>query len=89
MIAAGVIIFWRDERSSARRLRLSDWALLFASGLILVLAFTWDFRSAIAGKPPVAFNWLLFACGEAAGAIVFLKALIPTHAPNGEGRALT
>ena len=55
MITAGVIMFWRDERGSALRLTLSDWALLFASGLILVLAFTWDFRSAMAGRAPAAW----------------------------------
>jgi hypothetical protein len=89
MIAAGVIIFWKDERASALRLTLSDWALLFVSGLILVLAFTWDFRSAMAGKPPVTFNWPLFALGEAAGATVFVKALTSTAHPNGRSRALT
>jgi len=75
MIAAGVFVFWRDERAFAVRLGLYDWALLFASSLILVLAFTWDFRGAMAGKLPVTFNWPLFALGEAAGAIVFVKAL--------------
>jgi hypothetical protein len=79
MIAAGVIIFWSAERGSALRLGLSDWAFLFASGLILVLAFTWEFRNAMAGRPPVTFNWPLFALGEAAGAIVFVKNLIPVE----------
>jgi hypothetical protein len=75
MIAAGVIILWRDERASALRLGLYDWAMLLASSLILVLAFTWDFRGAMAGKLPATFNWPLFALGEGAGAIVFIKAL--------------
>ena len=75
MIAAGVIIFWRDGIGSAVRLRWAHWVLLFAGGLILVLSFTWDSRSAMEGRLPTAFNWTLFGLGEAVGASGFLQAV--------------
>src|ERR1700720_3661289 len=42
-----------------------QWLLMRAGGLVVILAFVWDFRNTTAGGLPNPFNWPLFLTGEA------------------------
>jgi hypothetical protein len=67
MIVAGAVLLWREQNGQAVRLGWFRWAMMAAAALILVLSFTWDFRSVVAGQYPQAFHWLLFGLGELLG----------------------
>jgi hypothetical protein len=54
------------------------WVGFVASGLVLCLAFTWDFRNVSAGGMPRPFHWPLFALGEVIGLGTFLRAVSTT-----------
>ena len=53
-----------------------DWALIFAGGLTVIVAFCWDWGHTSAGGWPNPFNWPLFVCGEAIGLAGFLHAML-------------
>jgi hypothetical protein len=75
MILGGVVILWREVCGRPVRARLLDWAAIFGGGLVIVLAFCWDWRRTMAGGMPDSFNWPLFAFGLTIGAAGFLCAL--------------
>jgi hypothetical protein len=75
MIVSGVILLWRESRGCPVQLARSHWTAIFAGGVILVVAFCWDFRHVMAGGYPKSFNWPLFGLGETIGVVAFLHAL--------------
>jgi hypothetical protein len=75
MIAAGVLIFRYDLTGRPLRISAPRWALIVSGGLIVVMAFCWDFRNIAAGGEPNAFPWPLFALGEAVGLAALLSAV--------------
>jgi hypothetical protein len=50
-----------------------EWAVMIAGGLIVILAFVWDFRNTMAGGLPNPFNWPLFVAGEVIALAAFLS----------------
>ena len=42
-----------------------QWIAMIAGGVVVILAFVWDFRNTTAGGLPNPFNWPLFLAGEA------------------------
>lgn len=75
MIAAGVVVLWREARGQPIRFAWFHWMAIFGGGVILVVAFCWDFRNTSAGGMPQPFNWPLFALGEVVGLAGFAHAL--------------
>jgi hypothetical protein len=75
MILAGVAILWCEAKDRPMQFRWLDWTLFVLGGLTVIVAFCWDWRHTAAGGWPQAFNWPLFALGEALGAAGFLPAL--------------
>ena len=75
MIAAGMILFRRDEDCCALRPGWFHWALIFGGGAVVILSFTLDFHGLLAGRQPETFRWPLFALGEVAGFSGFLRAV--------------
>jgi hypothetical protein len=75
MIGAGVVALGRDLAGRPVRLSGLQWAAVAAGGLIVILAFCWDFRNTSAGGAPNPFPWPLFALGEGLGLAGFLHAL--------------
>jgi len=59
-----------------------QWVGLILGGALVVLSFTWDFRSVLAGNLPHAFAWWLFLAGELLSLGSFLRAYAkpPLHA---------
>ncbi len=74
LIAAGVAILWRESRGRPIRFGRLHWLAFLGGGLIIIVAFCWDFRNVSAGGWPNPFNWPLFALGEAIGLAGFLHA---------------
>lgn len=67
MIGAGLFVLRRDLEGNLPPFRWFQWALIFSGGLIVILAFTWDFRNTSSGGMPNPFHWPLFFAGEALG----------------------
>jgi hypothetical protein len=62
--------------------RPRHWLTMIAGGLVVILAFVWDFRNTMAGGLPNPFNWPLFLVGEALGITGFLAALRTPGSPE-------
>jgi len=54
--------------------RLWQWLAMIAGGLIVILAFVWDFRNTTTGGLPNPFNWPLFLSGLAIALAAFIAA---------------
>jgi hypothetical protein len=50
------------------------WIAMIAGGVVVILAFVWDFRNTTAGGRPNPFNWPLFLAGEALALAAFIAA---------------
>ncbi len=74
MIGAGLVYFRRESIGRPMRLRGFHWAGAGAGGLMILAAFTWDYRNLIAGGMPQSFHWPLFGLGEAVALLAFLHA---------------
>ena len=71
MIAAGLVILRREGEGRPAHFDRLHWLGILAGGVIIVLAFTWDYRNIMAGGMPKSFNWPLFVLGEATGLAAF------------------
>jgi len=74
MIVAGAAIFWRESHGRPIRFRWFHWLAIIGGGLIVIVAFCWDWRNTAAGGWPNPFNWPLFIVGEAIGLAGFAHA---------------
>jgi len=65
-----IVILWRH------------WVGMVLGGALVILSFTWDFRSVLAGNLPHSFAWWLFLAGELLSLGSFLRAYAkpPLHA---------
>ena len=70
MILCGLVVLRRPMA-----LRAVDWLSILAGGLVVVLAFCWDYRNTSAGGLPNPFNWPLFTAGELIGLAGFSAAV--------------
>lgn len=75
MIGAGVAILAREFRGVPVHLAPSHWAAIVGGGLLVIVAFCWDFRGTARGDMPNPFNWPLFLAGLAVGVAGFAAAL--------------
>lgn len=75
MIATGLVFFWREAAGRPLTPRAWHWAAVLGGGLLIVVAFCWDYRSMLANGSPVAFNWPLFLLGLAVGSAGFVHCL--------------
>jgi hypothetical protein len=75
MIVAGGVILAGEAAERPLRFSGLDWGLFFAGGILIVVAFCWDWRNLMAAGWPRPFHWPLFAIGGAIGAAGFLRAL--------------
>jgi hypothetical protein len=75
MVLAGVVVLWRESKEKPMHCGRADWMLIILGGLMVVIAFCWDFRHTTAGEWPHPFHWLLFGLGEVLGVVGFLRAL--------------
>ena len=64
MIGTGLVYLWRESNGHSIRLRAVHWLCTYVGALLVLAAFTWDYRNIAAGGMPKHFNWPLFALGE-------------------------
>jgi hypothetical protein len=75
MIVAGLIVWWREYSGRAVQITRMHWASILFGGLIIVVAFVYDFRLVLQGGVVRNFHWALFSMGLAIGLIAFGTAL--------------
>lgn len=81
MVAAGAVALWRESVNQPIQAKWFHWITAVASGVIIVMAFCWDFRNISAGGEPHPFAWSILALGEALGVAAFLHALCSGRRP--------
>jgi len=64
------------------------WLMIVGGGLVIVVAFCWDFRNTSAGGLPNPFNWPLFAAGELIGLTGFAAAAMKGPVPGSRATAV-
>lgn len=74
MIGTGLAIFYREANGIAVQLNLAHWTTIIVGGLVVIVAFCWDFAHTAAGGMPHAFNWPLFLAGLAIAVSGFVHA---------------
>jgi hypothetical protein len=67
MIIAGTLLMWRESADRPVRIAWQHWSAIVLGGLIIVVAFCWDYRQILAGGMPGEFPWSIFLIGEAIG----------------------
>jgi len=83
MIVAGAVILWRESRGRPIQFRWFHWVSIVGGGLIVIVAFCWDFQNTAAGGMPNPFNWPLFAFGEGIGLAAFVHATLTGDVSGG------
>lgn len=76
MIWGGITILRRELGGPGIRINGLHWVGIVGGGIVLMVAFMWDWRNTMAGHPPNAFNWPLFTLGELICIGSFLHALL-------------
>lgn len=74
MIGGGAVVL-RQEATGRVRFTLLHWAGMFAGAFIILMSFTWDYRTVLAGQMPHPYEWRLFTLGEAISVGCFLHGL--------------
>jgi hypothetical protein len=77
-----MVYLLREWQGLTVHARNPDWIGVLLGALLLILAFTWDFRNTSNGGMPNPFNWPLFAAGQIAGLAAFLRALTRKPSPG-------
>jgi hypothetical protein len=75
MVWAGMMVLRRELNGRGLRPRAAHWVGIVAGGVILMIAFMWDWRNTTAGNAPNPFNWYLFGLGEGLSAAAFVHAV--------------
>lgn len=75
MIAAGVLVLHREFHLRPVRPSVAHYFGVAIGGLIIILAFTWNYSLLVAGGVPRHFPWPVFIIGEAVGLVSFAAAL--------------
>jgi hypothetical protein len=91
MIATGATVLGREAAGRPVQLRWGHWLAIGGGGLVLVIAFCWDWRNVLSRGEPGPFNWPLFVAGLGVALAAFLHAvwggpaLAASAAPAGAG----
>ena len=71
LIVAGAWVLVREGTGHPYQASLACWMGIIAGGVIVVVAFCWDWRNVAAGNMPHPFNWGLFSLGLLGGLVCF------------------
>jgi hypothetical protein len=72
LIVGGLWVVVREGTSRPYRAPRWCWMGIVLGGLVIVLAFCWDWRNVAAGNPPNPFRWDLFLLGLLGGFACFV-----------------
>jgi hypothetical protein len=75
MVGSGFLLLWREYTDKPVHMTGLRWILIVLGGVLIFIAFVWDFRNTASGGNPNPFNWMLFIIGEAIGLLSFFSSL--------------
>lgn len=75
MIVAGALVLWQESAGKPVRIGWPHWSAMVLGGLVIIVAFCWNYRHVMAGGQPYLFPWSIFVVGEAIGLTAFTLAL--------------
>lgn len=84
LIASGLTVLYYEDRGAPLSTTWTNWVVLTAGGLIVILSFCWDSRNIMNGGVPNPFNWPLFAVGLAMAASTFAAILVRRRGRGGD-----
>lgn len=76
MVVAGTLLLWREWADRPVRIGWQHWSTIVLGGMVIIVAFCWDYRQVMGGGMPNPFPWSIFLVGEAIGLAGFALALI-------------
>ena len=85
MVGTALVYLWRESKYDLLGLRAVHWLGVGVGALLILAAFTRDFRNVMAGGMPKPFAWPLFALGEILWVWAFLHGM-STTGPSHSGR---
>lgn len=71
MILCGTIILFCEHRGIPLRTSWTDWVWFVSGGLMVIVAFCWDYEAIVRGGVPRPFHWGVFFVGLATGCLAF------------------
>jgi hypothetical protein len=88
LVVSGLLVLLFEATDYPLNAQWSDWALITAGGLIVIVSFCLNYRPVMAGGLPVSFNWRLFLAGFLISAITFtfilFRRLTTRSRPSGD-----
>jgi hypothetical protein len=81
MITAGVMILWRESMDRPVPLGWPQIMGIGVGGLVVIVAFCWDWRNIMAGGEPNTFHWPMFLGGLGIGLATFMHAFCAQQKP--------
>ncbi|MFH0957371.1 MAG: hypothetical protein V1897_01575 [Pseudomonadota bacterium] len=72
LIASGLTVLYFEERKEPLELEWKSWILIVAGGIVVIMAFCWDYQNIVAGGFPQPFQWVVFLVGLGISATTFL-----------------
>lgn len=76
LIASGVLVLHRESSGRPLEATWLDWSFVSGGGVLVILAFCWDYRNIMSGGFPNPFNWPLFFLGLALSTVAFGRVLL-------------
>jgi hypothetical protein len=71
LVAAGLCVTLREGGDRPYRAPLWSWGGMAAGGVLIIVAFCWDWRNVTAGNMPNPFRWDIFLSGLLGGLACF------------------
>jgi len=71
MTASGLTVLFCEARGKTLATSWTDWILITAGGVIVIVSFCLDYENIMAGGLPAPFNWPLFFVGLLTAAATF------------------
>jgi hypothetical protein len=82
MVLTGATVVYAEHACRPVLFTWQRWLGICLGGVVIVLAFCWDFRNLLNGGEPNPFNWPLFLSGLAIGTMGFLFAVYRSRGSN-------
>jgi hypothetical protein len=83
LCAASLAAVHMEEKGKILHIHRGDHLLLWVGALVIVLSFTWNFRSILEGGLPGPYRWEVFWVGEILGIASVARVFLRTRAPAG------
>lgn len=76
LIISGLLVLYRETTGRTLLAGWLDWSIISAGGVVVILAFCWDYGNIMNGGSPNPFHWPLFFLGLAISASAFTRVLL-------------